>query len=438
MISQLLTILSKRRYLLPCVRLKRPGHVHSYAEPRGTDQRPSIDQEHGKGPCPTTSAAGHVEAVRWKDIELYFVTLPGQRTTIAARVTIRLLKGKRNDDSKSKANVLRLLPEDPLLCPIFDLLTLADQGGVSTMSAEDTFDEVLRPSRDPVGSRQPIPLDATKGEQFVLRDYEGGANGATASTRAADVKWLDERCLSVGLPAGFIGRHTIYVWRRMGFEAINDPSVTVADRDHQMGHDPNSDVYQAYLSRTSLIDVQGPSASASRRTRSWPWFRTRHTSMSPRSFPPPKFKRSGLSLTSLSSPVSLRSPKPVSPKSTPEHRSKLESEAVSQQPRTPRSCRRYDSRACGPRVHTSFVNRRPAEAAFPQRQGRRRVRSMSITRFSGERAEQSIFRNYDHDLNSASTSTYALAVKWPIRKDDEAGLPAEFHDPFTTYVWRPR
>lgn len=200
---------------------------------------------------------GYEDALRWRDIELFAVTLPDQRITLAARVKIRLLKGHRHNDGKFKMLVLRLLPDAPMLCPIVDLLTLADLGGVlRNTTATELLRRIRQPSLRPAGSRFKIALRADRGEQFVFRRFEGDLNGARAGDQPWDLKWLNEHCRAVGLPAGFIGRLTTYVWRRMGFNAINDPSVTVADRDRIMGHAPNTRVYEAYMSSALHLAVR--------------------------------------------------------------------------------------------------------------------------------------------------------------------------------------
>lgn len=100
----------------------------------------------------SVQAAEKRDALCWQDFQLSLVNIPTERipqasteckergfdTLIAAKITSRLMKGKRYKDDEFKCTVLLLDKAKPMLCPILNLLVLSEvQGGMWEQSASE-------------------------------------------------------------------------------------------------------------------------------------------------------------------------------------------------------------------------------------------------------------------------------------------------------------
>ncbi|UZJ56266.1 hypothetical protein CBS101457_005586 [Exobasidium rhododendri] len=197
------------------------------------------------------------DGLRWCDIELFYVTCKGGECTLAARVCNRLLKGKRLDDSSFKSTIVRLDKERPLLCPILDLLGLAEIQGMLETSAADILRCCSSVSKQPPGTTLPIRLKAEGLRCFVFRRFARSQSDILVSNMPATQQWFGNLLELAGLGAGIVNRHTAYVWRRMSGNILNCQGVTAEDRKLMMGHNLSSKVFGAYISRTAQVDLQG-------------------------------------------------------------------------------------------------------------------------------------------------------------------------------------
>jgi hypothetical protein len=197
------------------------------------------------------------DSIRWSDIRLMHVSLSGGRRTIAAIVRIRLLKGKRLN-SCFKEQLLLLDKQSPLLCPLVDIMAIAESQGVLRHPAKDLLALTdLSPSTEPPGTMQPIKLHDWAAEQFVMRKFAIKEHDIERTAMPATYHSLHRLNEAACIHAGIFCYKTPYMWRRLAANSLNASGCTEEDRKLLMGHNLFSKVFGAYISQLSRVDIQG-------------------------------------------------------------------------------------------------------------------------------------------------------------------------------------
>ncbi|GAA5906941.1 uncharacterized protein JCM6883_005739 [Sporobolomyces salmoneus] len=202
-------------------------------------------------------AEGKKDVVKWKDCE-WIVDSESGTPILSVKLTIRLLKGHREDKSKSKSFFLRSLPDQPLLTDTFSqLLALALADKVFASPIESIADLLnLRPRS--TSEKLVVPTRPEVAELAIFRGDETRDGVWTTSERYLDFQRFAQKTKEIGRIAGFEADISPYIWRRTSLNNLNSSlAVTQADRTQISGHAPGSHVFEkAYQSTTARVDVQ--------------------------------------------------------------------------------------------------------------------------------------------------------------------------------------
>ncbi|UZJ50973.1 hypothetical protein CBS101457_000293 [Exobasidium rhododendri] len=199
------------------------------------------------------------DALRWRDIEFMRTVFANPEdgslgSSLFAKVTLRLLKGKRDNDSHFKSSILMMDSQNPILCPLLDLLALAHTQGI----LEASLDAIINFSlANQAPGTYTVPLKADKLSCFVFRKLQNSFGQVTATSLPATYDTFERRLTKLSFAANIDVRTTCYAFRRLAANAVNRPEVTQEDRRLLMGHSITSTVFRAYIARTTQVDVQG-------------------------------------------------------------------------------------------------------------------------------------------------------------------------------------
>ncbi|OBZ71522.1 hypothetical protein A0H81_08405 [Grifola frondosa] len=196
------------------------------------------------------------QALEYRDFAIWVIPMKEtKRIVVVAAVTIRLLKGQRENDAFFKSFII--FPEPPTSrasCPMMSLLTMALEDGI--FSDVSTIDEILYPKRFPDHMHR-LSFKPGKERLLVLRNEVLGPDGWTISpTKALGYDPYRRLLSQCGKAAGF-DHFTPYDMRR-GAANEADAQLSANDRDLLLGHVSGTEqFYASYQSRLSCVDVQG-------------------------------------------------------------------------------------------------------------------------------------------------------------------------------------
>lgn len=171
---------------------------------------------------------------------------------IKAKLRFCYLKGMKLDESKYKEVVVSMLStkhaaEDSLRL----LLLLALMDGVFA-NGITTWEDLMRLRPSETGEL--IQLRPSMLEVPVLRKVSLSNNLVSDVPETLDQVQKEIRRL--GVACGFQSRMSGYAWRR-GVAYLLDAQTSAGARRYLMGHKSNSEIYSAYMSKTSPVDLQG-------------------------------------------------------------------------------------------------------------------------------------------------------------------------------------
>ncbi|KAF9638820.1 hypothetical protein BFW01_g9717 [Lasiodiplodia theobromae] len=189
---------------------------------------------------------GTNQGLKYGDVELFRIEKEGV-PLIHLKITFKLRKNQRRDESKYISLSFYEEPTQRDVCPVTNFLAFAIADGAIDQT------DVLNEKRIAPGMKsERIHVKEAVAEVPILRAIENQCK--ISSTRILKYSSLNHFLGQLGKRAGYEDNLTSYCFRR-GAGNQFDENVTSAQRQQLMGH-ANEAVFQYYISRTFGGDLQ--------------------------------------------------------------------------------------------------------------------------------------------------------------------------------------
>ncbi|EPQ27817.1 uncharacterized protein PFL1_04562 [Pseudozyma flocculosa PF-1] len=208
----------------------------------------------------------------WRDVH-FFVQLVDDRMTLCVLLTIRAMKGQKEDQNKFRRVVMRTIPEMPgMVCPVWLLACLAiDDCAIEGVTSPRQLDvERLSPDVLNQGTgRFELPTKQHLADVAVFRKFapKGLIDLRTNPNASRECEWVvtDEGSTYSDMAIVFDRARrfsfplvTYYSFRRMGITLAHRPDILPQDARAAAGHRPDSRVQDDhYLPPETLFDLMG-------------------------------------------------------------------------------------------------------------------------------------------------------------------------------------
>ncbi|KAH8107672.1 hypothetical protein BXZ70DRAFT_912040 [Cristinia sonorae] len=195
------------------------------------------------------------ESIKYSEHQVHIV--PNQDPTlppyVCLVVTFNLLKNGRTNDSKFKSIIIRPDLESPSSCALMSFLTLAflDNAFADVSTPEEIFDPKIRPVRGHILQWKPemMAVNVLRTEELVKKSWK------VSDTQALPYSTYIRHLTYLSLKAGFVRMVKPYDTRRAMGEAVNEAKKD-SQRRQVMAHDPNSEMWESYVSKLVKFDFQ--------------------------------------------------------------------------------------------------------------------------------------------------------------------------------------